>query len=84
MKFSEDEFYLLEIPLFEPIAQECDLWLSMGEDDIADYCYLHKILEITDTIISDSNDATFIKLATEFKTLVEKAIEFKTAIYFLF
>lgn len=84
MTFHEDTFCLLESYLFNFIDKECDLSINMYEEEIAELEQLPKILEITERMINNSDDKEFIKLAEEFKSLVSKAIDFKTCVGFYF
>lgn len=84
MRFHEDKYCLMEEYLFNFIDAECDLLINMYEEEFADQEVLPSILEITDRMINSSDNEEFIKLASEFKELVEKAIEFNTCIGFFF
>lgn len=84
MRFHEDKYCLMEEYLFNFIDAECDLLINMYEEEFADQEVLPSILEITERMINSSDNEEFIKLANEFKGLVEKAIEFNTCIGFFF
>lgn len=84
MKFHEDKYCLMEEYLFNFIDAECDLLINMYEEEFAEQEVLPSILEITDRMIGSSDNEEFIKLANEFKSLVEKAIQFNTCIGFFF
>ncbi len=84
MRFHEDEYCLLEEYLFNFIDAECDLLINMYEEEFADPEVLPSILEITERMINSSDNEEFIRLANEFKGLVEKAIQYNTCIGFFF
>lgn len=84
MRFHEDKYCLMEEYLFNFIDAECDLLINMYEEEFADQDTLPSILEITERMINSSDNSEFIKLANEFKVLVEKAIQFNTCIGFFF
>ena len=84
MRFHEDKYCLLEEYLFNFIDAECDLLINMYEEEFADQEVLPSILEITERMIDSSDNEEFIKLANEFKGLVEMAIQFNTCIGFFF
>ena len=84
MRFHEDTYCLMEEYLFNFIDAECDLLINMYEEEFADQEVLPSILEITERMVNSSDNEEFIKLANEFKGLVEKAIEFHTCIGFFF
>lgn len=78
MKFHEDGYYLLEEYLFNFINVECDLLINMYEEEWIEGENLPKVLEITERMINNSDDEEFLKLANEFRNLVEKAIQCQT------
>ncbi len=84
MRFHEDKYCLMEEYLFNFIDAECDLLINMYEEEFADQETLPSILEITERMINSSDNEEFIKLANEFKKLVEKAIQYNTCIGFFF
>ena len=84
MQFHEDNYCLMEEYLFNFIDAECDLLINMYEEEFADQEVLPSILEITERMIDSSDNDKFIKLANEFKGLVEKAIYYNTCIGFFF
>jgi len=84
MRFHEDKYCILEEYLFNFIDAECDLLINMYEEEFADPEVLPSILEITERMIDSSDNEEFIRLANEFKVLVEKAIQFNTCIGFFF
>ena len=84
MRFHEDKYCLMEEYLFNFIDAECDLLINMYEEEFAEQEVLPSILEITERMIDSSDNEEFIKLAKEFKDLVEKAIQFNTCIGFFF
>lgn len=84
MRFHEDDYCLLEEYLFNFIDAECDLLINMYEEEFADPEVLPSVLEITERMINSSDNEEFIRLANEFKGLVEKAIQYNTCIGFFF
>lgn len=84
MRFHEDKYCLMEEYLFNFIDAECNLLINMYEEEFANQEVLPSILEITERMINSSDNEEFIKLASEFKGLVEKAIESNTCIGFFF
>ena len=84
MQFHEDKYCRMEEYLFNFIDAECDQLINMYEEEFAEQEVLPSILEITDRMIGSSDNEEFIKLANEFKSLVEKAIQFNTCIGFFF
>lgn len=84
MYFNEKKFLLMEKYLFNFINTECDLLISMYEEEWAEAGKLPQILEITSRMINNSDNQEFLKSAKEFKKIVEKAIELDTFIGFCF
>ena len=84
MIFKEDTYFYLEDNLFTLINAECDVMIDIYEDEIIWNEQLETVLELTNSLLESSNDERFIKLATEFKSLVELAIKKKTVIGFCF
>ena len=80
MRFHEDKYCLMEEYLFNFIDAECDLLINMYEEEFIDLDKLPQVLEITDRMISSSDNNEFIELANEFRKLVCKAIEYKTCV----
>jgi hypothetical protein len=80
MKFHEDTYLLMEDYLFNFIDDECHLLINMYEEEWIDGENLPKALEITNRMINNCDNEEFIKLATEFRGLIEKAIEYKTCV----
>ncbi len=84
MSFHEDDFCILEEYLFNFIGAECDLIITMYEEEFADVEHLPKILETTQRQIKNSDNKRFLELAKEFLAIIEKAIEIRRPIGFFF
>ena len=84
MRFHEDAYCLMEEYLFNFIDAECDLFINMYEEEFAEKEILPMILEITNKMISSSDNEEFVILANEFRELVEKAILYETCVGFIF
>ncbi len=80
MKFHEDAFYLMEEYLFNFIDAECNLLINMYEEEWIEDDNLPKALDITNRMINNSDNEEFIRLAEQFRNLIEKAIEHKTCV----
>ena len=82
--FDERMFLLMEKYLFNFIDAECNLLINMYEEEYAEPELGPQILEITDRTINNCDNEEVLKLAKEFRSLVERAIELKTVIGFCF
>ena len=80
MKFHEDTFLLMEKYLFNFIDAECNLLINMYEEEWIEGDNLAKTIEITDRMINNCDNDKFVELAKEFRTLVEKAIQYGTCV----
>lgn len=80
IKFHEDTYLLMEKYLFNFIDAECGLLINMYEEEWIEGENLHKTLEITDRMINNCDNEELLELAKEFRTLVEKAIEYNTCV----
>ncbi len=84
MIFDEETCHFLDDNLFTFINAECDVMIDIYEDETVENDQLETVLELTNSLLESSNDERFIKLATEFKSLVELAINKKTVVGFYF
>lgn len=84
MKFNEKEYLLLEKYLFNFICAECNLIITMYEEEWVEGDKLYIISQITNQMINNSDNEEFIKLAKEFLKLVKKAIKNNTSLVFYF
>lgn len=82
--FDEKLFLLMEKYLFNFIDAECDLLINMYEEEWAEPEILPHILEITDRTINNCDNDEVLKLAKEFRSLVEKAIDINAVVGFCF
>lgn len=80
MKFHEDAYLLMEKYLFHFIDAECNLLINMYEEEWIEGDNLPKTLQITDRMINNCDNDEFIKMAKEFRNLVEKAIQYNTCV----
>ena len=63
---------------------ECGLLINMYEEEYAEPDILPQILEITNRTINNCDNEEVLKLAKEFRSLVEKAIDLKAVVVFCF
>ena len=84
MIFDEETYHFLDNNLFTFINAECDVMIDIYEEETVENDQLGSVLELTNSLLESSNDERFIKLATEFKSLVELAIKKKTVVGFYF
>lgn len=84
MEFNEEAFLLMEEYLFNFISDECNLIITMYEEEWAEKETLITIQEITKRMISNSDNELFIELAHKFLNLVNVAIEKERTMVFYF
>lgn len=84
MKMDEKQFLLMEKYLFNFLCVECDLIITMYEEEWADGDKLLNIKNITNKALAISDNVEFKKLANEFLNLVQLSIELKTSLVFYF
>ena len=84
MKFDEKQFLLMEKYLFNFICLECDVIITMYEEEWVDGDKLKTIQKLTEYSLNTSDNEEFIELANKFLNLVKLAIELKTSLVFYF
>lgn len=82
--FDEKAYLLMEKYFFNFIDSECDLIINMYEEEFAFPDKLPKIIEIIDRMTNECDDNEILKLAKDFRRIVEKAIKLETAVGFCF
>lgn len=84
MRFNEKQFLLMEKYLFNFICLECDLIITMYEEEWVEGDKLITIQKLTEKALNVSDDEKFIELAKQLLNLVRLAIELKTSLVFYF
>lgn len=84
MEFDEETFLLMEEYLFNFISVECNLIITMYEEEWAEGEMLNDILKIAERMINNSDNEKFIELAQKFLVLVKIAIEKERVLVFYF
>lgn len=84
MEFDEETFLLMEEYLFNFISVECNLIITMYEEEWAEGEMLNDIIKIAERMINNSDNEKFIELAQKFLVLVKIAIEKERVLVFYF
>lgn len=82
--FDERLFLLMEEYFFIFINEECDLLISMYEEEFVELEMLPKVLEIIDRQMKNCDNDEVLELAKQLRDVVSKAIEVKSPVGFCF
>ena len=84
MVFHEDTYIYMENRLFDIINVEMDMLINMYEEEIVDSEKLNKLLSVVDMLIRNCDDKKSLTFMSEFRNLVQIAIDHKTVVGFYF
>ena len=82
--FDERLFLLMEKYFFNFIDQECNLIITMYEEEFVEPETLPKVLEIIDRQMKNCDNDEVLELAKQLRDVVSKAIEVKSPVGFCF